>query len=128
MADQTDQNSGSETKPLSEERNPPTSTTDDEPAPKRKYSKGLRGVQEFERHATRALQRVVQSVDEGLEEWRAATDRSARKRRDGAVRDALENSAGALEVQIRVLSEVPVDVARAVRSLRVRKIVRRLIP
>ena len=128
MADQANQNSDNDNNSLAADGNRPAGAPGDEPEPKRKYSKGLRGVQEFERHAARALHRIVRSVDDGLEKWRAATDRSARKRRDGAIRDALENSAGALEVQMRGLSRVPVDVARAVRSLKVRKIVRRLIP
>lgn len=95
---------------------------------KRKYSKDLRGVQKFERNASKALLRVTRSVDAGISEWRKQTDRSARRRKDGALRDAPENLAKAVGKQLRVASRAPEDLVRAVRSLRIRKVVRRLIP
>src|SRR4029453_1283784 len=98
------------------------------PRRKRKYSKGLRPVQEFERHTSRALHRVVCSVEEGVREWRDETDRSARRRRDGAIRDALDNFAKATGKQLRVMSRTPEDMVRAVRSLRIGKTVRRIFP
>jgi hypothetical protein len=96
--------------------------------PKRKYSKNLRPVQELERHASRALHRLVRSADAGVREWRDETDRSARRRRDGAVRDALDNFAKASGKQLRVMSRTPEDVVRAVRSLKLGKAVRRVFP
>lgn len=95
---------------------------------KRKYSKNLRGVQKFERNASKALLRVTRSVEAGIREWREETDRSAQRRKDGALRDAPENLAKAVGKQLRVASRAPEDLVRAVRSLRIRKIVRRLIP
>lgn len=95
---------------------------------KRKYSKDLRGVQKFERRASKALLRVTRSVDAGIREWRKQADRSARRRKDGALRDAPENLAKAVGKQLRVASRAPEDLVRAVRSLRIRKVVRRLIP
>jgi hypothetical protein len=95
---------------------------------KRRYSKGLRGPQEFERHASRGVLRLARSVESGVSEWRRATDRSARRRKDGAVRDALDNFAKAVGKQLRVMSRAPEDLARAVRSLRIRKTVRYVFP
>ncbi len=95
---------------------------------KRKYSRDLADVQRFERRATRALLRVTTSVDAGVREWRRATDRSARRRRDGAIRDAPDNLARAVGVQIRVLSRAPEDVVSALRAFRLRRIVRRVFP
>lgn len=95
---------------------------------KRKYSKNLRGIQEFERHASRAVHRLARSVEAGVETWRKATDGSARRRRDGAARDALDNFAKATAKQLRVVSSAPQNLARAARSLRIRKTVRRLLP
>jgi hypothetical protein len=96
--------------------------------PPRKYSKRNKSVQEFERRVSKGLHRVAKSVEAGLREWRAATDRSSRKRKDGAIRDALENSARAVGKQIRVASRVPEDAVRAVRALKVMKALRRVFP
>lgn len=98
------------------------------PRRKRKYSKNLRDIQKFERNASRALQRVAGSVEAGVREWRKATNRSARRKRDGAIRDALDNYAKATGKQLRVMSRAPADLVRAFRSLRISKIVRRLLP
>jgi hypothetical protein len=94
----------------------------------RKYSKRRKNVQEFERHASKGIHRLVKSVEAGVREWREATDRSARKRKDGALRDVLENSARAVSKQIRVASRVPQDAARAIRSLKITKALRRVFP
>lgn len=96
--------------------------------PPRKYSKQYKDVQRFERQVSRGLHRLVKSVDEGMREWRDATDRSSRKRKDGAIHDALENSARAVGKQIRVASRVPKDAVRAVRSLKIVKALRRVFP
>jgi hypothetical protein len=105
-----------------------TSRVSTETRPKRKYSKNRRTVQEFERNASRAVHRFTRSLEAGVREWREATDRSARRRRDGAIRDALENYAKATGKQLRVMSRTPEDVVRAVRSLKLGKVVRRLFP
>lgn len=102
--------------------------TDDDAPPPRKYSKRNKGAQQFERHVSKGLHRVAKSVEAGLREWREATDRSSRKRTDGAIRDALENSARAVGKQIRVASRLPEDAVRAVRSLKVMKALRRVFP
>jgi hypothetical protein len=94
----------------------------------RKYSKRRKNVQEFERHASKGIHRLVKSVEAGVREWREATDRSSRKRKDGALRDVLENSARAVSKQIRVASRAPQDAARALRSLKITKALRRVFP
>lgn len=101
---------------------------DDDAREPRKYSKRNENVQRFERHASRGLHRLAKSVEAGMREWRKATDRSSRKRTDGAIRDALENSARAVGKQIRMASRVPEDAVRAVRTLKVTKALRRLFP
>lgn len=100
----------------------------EQPREPRKYSKRRKNLQELERHASKGLHRLVKSVEAGVREWREATDRSARKRKDGALRDALENSARAVSKQIRVASRVPQDAARALRSLKITKALRRVFP
>jgi hypothetical protein len=102
-------------------------TRDDDEEP-RKYSKRRKRLQEFERHASKGLHRLAKSVEAGIREWRDATDRSARKRKDGALRDALDNSARAVSKQLRVASRAPQDAARALRSLKITKALRRVFP
>jgi hypothetical protein len=114
--------------PIEEEEVVGTPAEVAQPRPKRKYSRNLRGVQEFERNASRAVHRFTRSLEVGVREWREATDRSARRRRDGAIRDALENYARATGKQLQVMSRAPEDVVRAVRSLKLGKVVRRLFP
>lgn len=94
----------------------------------RKYSKRRKNLQEFERHASKGLHRLARSVEAGMREWREATDRSARKRKDGALHDVLENSARAVSKQLRVASRVPQDAVRAIRSLKITKALRRVFP
>lgn len=113
-----------------QEPSPTTGTAphaDDAAESPRRYSKRYRPLQEFERHASKGVHRLVQSVEAGIAEWRKATDRSARKRKDGALRDALENSARAVSKQIRVASRAPKDAARALRSLKIGKALRRAL-
>lgn len=81
--------------------------------PKRKYSKKWKGVQQLERSVSKATHRLVGSIDEGLRVWRKSTDKSARKKKDGAIRDALQNYAKAVSKSMRVVSGVPLDLAKA---------------
>jgi hypothetical protein len=103
-----------------------SSPAPDEPSvPPRRYSKANRDVQELGRHVSRALHRIARSVEVGLRDWRESTERSSRRRKDGALRDAMENSSRAVGKQLRVVSKVPRDAARAVRSLKISKALRR---
>jgi isopentenyl diphosphate isomerase/L-lactate dehydrogenase-like FMN-dependent dehydrogenase len=96
--------------------------------PPRKYSKRYRRIQEVERSVSKAIHRLVRSAEAGVSEWREQTDRSSRKRRDGAIRDALENFAKATGTTIRAASRTPEDVVRVVRKMKVGRFVRRIIP
>lgn len=93
---------------------------------KRKYSKQLKGLQQFERGLSKAMNRIASSVDEGLRVWRKSSDKSARKKRDGAIRDALKNYARAAGKQVRIASWATIDLAKAVPHLRPRRLLARL--
>jgi len=94
---------------------------------KRKYSEGIRPFAEIERGASRVLDRLASAVEEGIYEWRKEGDRSARRKRDGALRDAPENLAKAFSRTLRVASRAPVDAAKVIPKLRLRKVSRRLV-
>ncbi|HVV81889.1 MAG TPA: hypothetical protein VHE35_02375 [Kofleriaceae bacterium] len=106
----------------------PAAAAADDVRPPRKYSKRLGRVQKVERSVSKAVHRLVRAADAGVGKWRDATDKSSRKRKDGAVKDALENFAKATSRSIRQVSRTPEDIVRIVRKAKVGKLVRRIIP
>jgi hypothetical protein len=94
--------------------------------PKRQYSKHLKGVQQLERGMSKAAHRLVSSVDEGLRMWRKSTDKSSRKKKDGAIRDAVTNYAKAVSKGLRVASAVPLDLSGSTRKFTLRHFVARV--
>jgi hypothetical protein len=92
---------------------------------KKRYSRGLRDVQTTNRGLTRASRRLVQAVDEGMTRYLKESNRSARKRRDGALRDYSLNVADAIGAGLREVSGVPADLARTFNTRGWRKSMRR---
>ena len=91
---------------------------------KRKYSSGMRSVQEFERGSTRAAREIGKAVSKGLSLYTKRSNKSSRKRRDGAVRDMIENVGKSLGKGLRAGSDAPNQFAKAVNSRRFSKQVR----
>ena len=85
---------------------------------KRKYSRGLKDVGRLERGAAKAARRMSRALDRGLLEYRRRSNRSARKRRDGAIRDGLENWSRALGKALRASSRAPYDLVRPITTKR----------
>lgn len=81
---------------------------------KRKYSRGLREAQRLERGLSRASKRVSSAVADGLSTYHKRSEQSARKKRDGALRDALENWSEALGETVSKAAWAPHDIARRV--------------
>ena len=96
-------------------------------AGKRNYSRGLRVPGEIERTGSRVLERLARSVEEGIGTWRRESDKSARKKRDGAFRDSPENLAEAVARSLRVASRAPAEAVKGLSNLRVRKVTRRIV-
>ncbi len=92
---------------------------------KRKYSKGLKEVQQFGRSMSKASTRVARALAKGMATYRKRSDKSASKKRDGALRDLSVNLAEGLGKSMRILSGVPSDLAKAMNGPRARKRVRR---
>ena len=92
---------------------------------KRKYSRGLRDVQELGRTVSKASTRVARAVAKGMTEYRKRSDKSARKRRDGAILDFTVNLANGLGKTIRGQSLVPADMAEGLSTKRGRRRARR---
>jgi hypothetical protein len=83
---------------------------------KRRYSSGLKEVQKAELGLVKASQRLSRAAERGLRTYRKRRDKSARKRKDGAIRDALENWSRGLGRAMRVGSDAPYDFAREVNT------------
>ena len=92
---------------------------------KPKYSKGLKEVQQLGRKMNKASARVTRAVAKGMATYRKRSEKSALKKRDGALRDLGVNLAAAMGKTMRVLSDVPADLAKAMNGPRARKRVKR---
>jgi hypothetical protein len=99
---------------------------------KRRYTSGLVTVQNVERGATRSLERVSAGVARMFRVYSERREDSSRKKRDGALRDALENWTKAMSKGMRTASKAPNDFVKAANrgrgSKRLRKTVRAFIP
>ncbi len=99
---------------------------------KRKYTRGLKGIQKAERRASKAANRLASSVASGIATYRKRRDQSAGKRRDGALIDVVPNLARGLGKSIRKASLVPYDLAKTFntksRRRRLRRFVRLVTP
>lgn len=79
---------------------------------KKKYSsRRAKRAAKVQDGQVKGLHRVVRAAEGGVGEWRKQRDRSARKHRDGAVRDGLKNRAQAVGKFLRKASRAPADVA-----------------
>ena len=92
---------------------------------KRRYSRGLAEIQETERHLVRASHRLANAITEGLGEYRKRRLKSARQKKDGAMRDFIPNSSRALSKALKTASKLPDDLARALDTPQNRKRIRR---
>lgn len=92
---------------------------------KMKYSRGLRDLQTVGRRLTKVSERLARANAAGIETYRKASDKSARKKRDGAMRDFGVNAAKGMSKSLRKSSRVPVDIARALSPRGTRKRTRR---
>ena len=91
---------------------------------KRRYSRGLRSIQKVDRAMSRATFRVAKAVAKGIGNYRKKSDKSARKKKDGAVRDFLVNSSSGLSRTLETLAPVPRDLARGLNTKFSRRLVR----
>ena len=83
---------------------------------KRKYSSiYMRDSARTERAVSKASWRVTDAVAIGIDKYRKDSDKSARKRRDGAIKDFPKNLAKAAGKTVRKASWIGNDVAKALR-------------
>jgi hypothetical protein len=99
---------------------------------KRRYSFGLGTVQHVERGVARSLETVSKGVARTFSEYSERSDKSARKKRDGAIRDGIENWTKALSKGMRIAGDAPYEFVKQINrgpgSKQVRDTVRLLTP
>ena len=91
---------------------------------KRKYSRGLKDLQVAGRRMTRTSSRMMSAVSKGMDAFRKASDKSAGRKRDGAVRDLGVNAAKGLGHSLRKSSRIPLELAKTLDNRVSRRIVR----
>jgi DNA topoisomerase VI subunit B len=94
---------------------------------KKRYSDGLEDVQEFEAGISRAIRQAARAVAKGTDRYEKARRKSARKKKDGAIRDFVPNMGEALSESLREASDIPAEVADALNTKSTRRRVRRRI-
>jgi hypothetical protein len=88
------------------------------------YSKTYERHQKAERRMTSASRRLARAVLVGIETWEKERDRSSRKKKDGAMRDAPENLAKAYGEALKEASRVPEELVKGARVYMPRKLQR----
>ena len=92
---------------------------------KKRYSRGLRDLQISNRGLARASRRLVKAVERGMRTYLKESNKSARKKSDGALRDMGLNMSDAIGSGLRELSGIPRDVARTLSTRSWRRSMRR---
>jgi len=86
----------------------------EEDAVEPEYSGRLEGFQRAERAATEAGFGMAEAVTAGIEEWRTRSRKSAKKSKDGAIKDSVQNGAHAVGKLLGRLAEVPGNIMEEV--------------
>lgn len=76
---------------------------------KGKYSNELGDVQRLDRTLTKSERRIARAVLSAIDSWDDNSNRSASKKRDGALKDALANSSKAYSKYYKGIKGLPKD-------------------
>jgi hypothetical protein len=90
---------------------------------KRKYSKGVKDPQKLEVDASRALSRIADAVADGVVEYRRERNKSARRKRDGAIKDAVRNIGRGLSEALDTGARAPSDLTRRATTKRLSRLI-----
>jgi len=92
-----------------------------------RYSKGKRLRQELGGAVLSALRRVTKGVDKGLDSYIERREKSATKRKDGAVKDRFRNLAGAARTFSSHAAEAPAEFLEQVADMKIGKRISRRV-
>jgi hypothetical protein len=94
---------------------------------KRRYSRGLGDLQKTARGFSKLSARSARSVAKGFDTFYTASDSSAQKKRDGALRDLGKNLGKAASKSLKTSSRIPNDVGKILNTRSARRTIRRQI-
>ena len=94
---------------------------------KRGSSRASRRLEDIEDRASKAVRRVTKAVNRGVGTYLDKRDKSARKRRDGALVDFYENVSVGTAEALANSSPVLTDIAKAFNTRRLRKRIRKAL-
>jgi hypothetical protein len=80
----------------------------------RKYSKGTQSAQELGRGLNRATADLASAVSTALETYRERANDSSYDKKDGMIRDAVENLSKALGEGMKKASDAPYDLVKSI--------------
>ncbi len=80
---------------------------------RRRSSRGLKGVEKLNRGMSKASRRLSRAVAKGLDKYVSSSDKSAEKRRDGALIDMRRNMARAMGTTLSRSGKAFDDVAKS---------------
>ena len=94
---------------------------------KKKYSKGLEDFQRVEGRVSRISKQVTKALAKGTSTYEKERKKSARKKKDGAIRDFVPNVGEAMSTSLGEISSVPADLAEAINTKSSRRLLRNQI-
>lgn len=83
---------------------------------KKKYTRGLKSLQQLEQGYSRASRRLADGLSDGYDVYYKKRNKSARKRKDGALRDFPDNFSYAVSEGLRTASRAPYDFTRELNT------------
>ncbi|MEO5951696.1 MAG: hypothetical protein ABIQ44_04425 [Chloroflexia bacterium] len=99
---------------------------------KRRYTEGLGGAQGIERAVTLSMEEVAKGFARTLKVYTKRSERSARDKKDGALREGLQNWAVAVSKGMSTAGLAPITLVKSVgkngRSKGLEKLVRKFLP
>jgi hypothetical protein len=85
---------------------------------RKRYSRGFKDLQRWTYGGSRALYRLGNSLAAGFDSFSKRSSRSARRRRDGLLRDSLKNGARGFDRAAREAGRAPYEIARRISTRR----------
>ena len=92
---------------------------------KAKYTRGLKDIQLLEEDMVHVGQKASRAVAKGFDTYENERQRSAEKKKDGAIEDFIHNSAKATSSYLKEASDIPVDIADSMSRISLRKRLRK---
>ncbi|MCI0398650.1 MAG: hypothetical protein L0332_34175 [Chloroflexi bacterium] len=90
-----------------------------------RYTRRLADVQRLERDLSKIFWRTAKAAEKGARTYEELRAESARRKRDGALRDYVPNMGEAWSEALSEASELPKDVARLINNRTMRRMLRR---